>query len=176
MSTARSIFRPGPGPVAGRRQALARGDAHRCGAPSSTESASLIHFLKTLLYLLLALIIATAVSGGLLALHYIAELQASAEPCAWLRSHREQWLMPNLSSVIIPVGLWFLIAVAFQTTRLNNTFIVGTGLFVGLFSALFIPSTLLPIVPLYYYLIVPAAIVTAYLIYLVSLVLFRKTG
>lgn len=136
----------------------------------------LIYFLKTCLYLLLALIIATAVSGGLLALHYIDELQASADPCAWLRSHTELWLMPHLSSIIIPVCLWFLIAVAYQTAKLNGSFIFGTGLFVGLFSALFIPSTLLPFVPLYYYLIVPVAILTAYLIYLFSWVLFRKSG
>jgi hypothetical protein len=135
----------------------------------------LIHFLKTFLYLLLVLIIAIAVSGGLLALHYLPEIQASADPCAWLRSHTDLWFMPNISGVIIPVALWFLIAVAFQTAKLNNAFIVGTGLFVGLFSALFIPSTMLPFVPLYYYLIVPVAIVTAYLIYLLSLALFRKT-
>ncbi len=134
----------------------------------------LIHFLKTVLYLLLALIIATAASGCLLAIHYIDALNAAADPCAWLRTHIDLWLMPNLSSVIIPVGLWFLIAVAFQTAKLNSAFIVGTGLFVGLFSALFIPITMLPFVPLYYYLIVPVAILTAYLIYLLSLALFRK--
>lgn len=136
----------------------------------------LIHFLKTLLYLLLVLIIATAVSGGLLALHYVPELKASGDPCAWLRSHTDLWFMPNISSVVIPVALWFLISVAFQTAKLNNAFIVGTGLFVGLFCALFIPSAMLPFVPLYYYLIVPVGVVTAYLIYLLSLVLFRKTG
>jgi hypothetical protein len=134
----------------------------------------LIYFLKTVLYLLLALIIATIASGSLLALHYIDALNAASDPCAWLRTHADLWLMANISSVIIPVGLWFLIAVAFQSARLNNAFIVGTGLFVGLFSALFIPTAMQPFVPLYYYLIVPVAIVTAYLIYLLSLALFRK--
>jgi hypothetical protein len=136
----------------------------------------LIYFLKTCLYLLLVLIIATAVSGSLLALHYIEPLRAAADPCIWLRTHTELWLMPNLPSVIIPVALWFLISVGFQSMKLNNEFIFGTGVFVGLFSALFIPSTLLPVVPLYYYVVVPVAIVTAYLLYLLSFVLFRKTG
>jgi hypothetical protein len=136
----------------------------------------LIYFLKTCLYLLLAMVIAIAVSGSLLALHYIDVLKTVADPCAWLRANTAFWLMPHLSSMIIPVSLWFLIAVAYQTSKLNNAFIVGAGLFVGLFSALFIPSTMLPFVPLYYYLIVPVAIVTSYLIYLFSWILFRKTG
>jgi hypothetical protein len=132
-----------------------------------------LYFLKTCLYLLLALIIATAVSGALLALHYIDLLHASPDPCSWLRFHTEVWLKPNLSSIIIPVGLWFLIAVAFQSSKLNGACIFGTGLFVGLFSALFIPSTTLPLVPLYYYLIVPVAILTAYIIYFFSFLIFR---
>ncbi len=136
----------------------------------------LIYFLKTCLYLLLVLIIATAVSGGLLALHYLDQLKAAADPCAWLCSHADYWLLSNISSIIIPVCLWFLIAVAYQTSKFNGAFIFGTGLFVGLFSGLFIPSTMLPFVPLYYYLIVPVAIATAFLIYLLSALFFRKTG
>ncbi len=134
----------------------------------------ILYVLKTFLYLLLILTIALAVSGGLLALHYLDQLRASGDPAAWLRKHTDLWLIPNLSSVIIPVSLWFLVAVAYQAARLNNACIVGTGLFVGLFCALFIPSALLPWQPLYYYLIVPVAVATAYLIWLANIAIFYK--